>query len=282
MMKLALTVNAWLDEELMFAQQLGADQVIAWVSPAEPGLEEGKKPNLAAIRNRVEKAGLELLGLDSSLVPVPNQIPGEAGLSQDIEIYRHLITDAGTAGIHLISYQWTDPQQRWERLAYFLDSILPTAEKAGVRLAGRLNPKAFIREWTHQTHDQLWNNLPNPHNGLDFNPGVPDLRNGSTLFKSLQQPDLCERLFLITFDHILPDLPAFDLAEGNMTGPLGLLEGLEILHQAGCTASVRPYRPSQDSSDVDYQALAYAAGYLRASLQTLKSCANRTCIGGIT
>ncbi len=273
-MKLALTVNAWLDEELMFAQQLGADQAIAWVSPMEPGLDDENKPRLAAIRNRVEKAGLELLGLDSSLVPLPNPIPGESGLSQDIDIFRHLITNAGAAGIPLITYQWTDPQPHWERLAFFLDSVLPTAEKAGVRLAGRLSPKAFIQEWAHQTHERLWNNLPNPHNGLDFNPGVSDLQNGSTIIETLQQPGLSERLFLITFDRIVPDLPTVVLAEGNNTGPVGLLDGLKILHQAGCTASVRPYRPSQVSSDNDYQGQAYAAGYLRAALQTLRQHVN--------
>ena len=58
-MKLALTVRYGYDEELIFAQQLGADAVVVRFDLGDP-----QDTDLAPVANRVQVAGLQLAGVE--------------------------------------------------------------------------------------------------------------------------------------------------------------------------------------------------------------------------
>jgi hypothetical protein len=271
MMKLAVTVNAWLDEELMYAQQLGANQAIAQLTPGEAGPASWEKPKLAALRNRVEKAGLELLGLDCAQVLLKHTSFGEADLTQKSQFFCELITNAGEAGIDLIAYPWGDPQQNWEDLASFLDRVLPAAEAAGVRLAGSFHPGSAHGEGYLQTCERFLDLWPSILHGLDFNPDLLSQNGAVQLRILLRKPGIRERLFLITPGRVLPVQPSGDLREETIMSTADLYTLLEMFHQAGSPASVRAgCQPGiSGSPDLDYQELAYASGTLRGILQSL-------------
>ena len=95
-MDLALTINAWIDEEVMFAQQLGARHIFASMDPlwaATPGWDA---QSLTRLANRVEKAGLVLAGLYAT-PPVKEPLAWTA----------QLLRDAAKAKIELLSLSAT-------------------------------------------------------------------------------------------------------------------------------------------------------------------------------
>ena len=60
-MNLALTINCWSDEDLLFASQFGVTHILA--EATMPQRRHWDTPVWAPIRNRVEKANLTLVGL---------------------------------------------------------------------------------------------------------------------------------------------------------------------------------------------------------------------------
>ncbi|MCU0520815.1 MAG: mannonate dehydratase [Anaerolineae bacterium] len=161
-MHLALTLNPFVDADLLYAQQLGVE----WIVGDLPGWEAD---TLAAARNRVIRAGLHLCALDclpvslvaSALTDQPSRVEATEQVCQIIE-------DAGKLGIPSLGYRWpigdsssrrtvtqgrgaavsvvhpvltseppTDSEVRralWGTLTAFLERVVPVAESAGVRL----------------------------------------------------------------------------------------------------------------------------------------------------
>jgi hypothetical protein len=68
----------------------------------------------------------------------------------------------------------------------------------------------------------------------------------------------------------MPELPKNDIAQEKITDKKSLFASLFNMQRSGCTVNIRPYQSSLVTSDMEFQELAYVAGYLRASLQTLK------------
>jgi mannonate dehydratase len=162
-MHAAATVRAFQDDQLIFVQQLGIGHVFAAV-------QDWDADTLAAVRNRVEKTGLHLEGIENlPLSLYARSIVGLPGREAQIERVCQVVQSAGTAGIPLLTYRWTPPEARppepipqgrggalirkcdstpsqrepvriaagamWDNLGYFLEQVLPVAREAGVRLA---------------------------------------------------------------------------------------------------------------------------------------------------
>lgn len=121
-MHVALTIEEDKDDQLIFAQQLGVDHVLVAV-------ESWESDRLAALRNRVEKSGLQLVGVAGLTVP--------SGGDEGVTAARCAIVNAGAAGIALVRCRCLAESSAvaWDSLATFLSGVLPVAEKAGVHLA---------------------------------------------------------------------------------------------------------------------------------------------------
>lgn len=91
-MRLTLTVEFGYDDELIFAQQLGVDAVVVALDRWDPALAD-------AAANRVDKAGLDLAGLE-----LPAPFPEDAGLLGQV------LVRAEAAGAPLTSCPW--PRRR--------------------------------------------------------------------------------------------------------------------------------------------------------------------------
>ncbi len=162
-MHLALTLNPFEDTDLLYAQQLGVEWIVAEVPSWD-------RDTLAAARNRVAQAGLTL----AVLAPLPDSLVSDA-LSPEpsgreaVDRLCHIVSDVAAAGIPVMSYRLplsgprraaarapgrgqsqravypvTDGvspvvgearERLWEALARVLGRVVPAAEDAGVRLA---------------------------------------------------------------------------------------------------------------------------------------------------
>ena len=166
-MRLALTVDCSLDRDLIFAQQLGVREIVASDC-------QWDRDSLAGTRNRVEKAGLELVAVENLAQSMYTKaIVGLDGRDEEIETVCQAIRNAGVVGIPTIGYRWTlpsanrtrraplgrgaalvgsydhslaqraqppvakapTPEEMWRNLGHFLERVIPVAEEAGVRLA---------------------------------------------------------------------------------------------------------------------------------------------------
>lgn len=305
---LALTTNGWNDEDLMFAQQLGATQVMA-----EAVLPDGDSPwderALAALRNRVEKAGLGLAGMDRLPLPLDRTVLGETGRDGEIEAVCRFIEAAGAAAVPLVCYEWApscrEPAPRrpagrggawvdcvapadveaapaasaqtWEHLGYFLERVLPVAERAGVRLAYRagdgLAPLAGDAAALHTVEDlaRLMDTAPSPCHGLDFRPSALAVAPGADAADAARSFASAGRVFLVTADN-LSRLAATVTEAFLDEGEIDLLEVLEVCRECGYAGPLRPGRQPAMGPDTEggHKGQALAAGYLRALLQAME------------
>ncbi|MCJ7550940.1 MAG: hypothetical protein MUQ30_14805, partial [Anaerolineae bacterium] len=99
-MHLALTLNPFVDTDLLYAQQLGVD----WIVGDVPAWDYD---TLAAACNRVEKSGLVLCGLEclpASLVA--DALLGQPECEEAIDRVCRIITDVGKLGVPSLGYRW--------------------------------------------------------------------------------------------------------------------------------------------------------------------------------
>ena len=237
--QLALSVEAGRDDQLIFAQQLGADAVFvrmgAWDGAA-----------LQTARHRVEQTGLALAGVEGLDLAAPSAsvqaalgaaaragIPlvcGDAGLAQSAPEP----VGRGQAGVALLA-QPAPPDSA------ALARLVPD----GVRLAVAGASRA-----------------PEPPLGLDLQtaflsgPGMNDLTR------------LGQRVFSVQIGNRDMEHQAF-LDEGEVDLP----RLLHALHENGFEGPVRAAAPPAMEGDEPwgYKGRAYDLGYLRALLQTVRS-----------
>lgn len=173
-MRLALgQFNQLTDEKLLFARQLGVDN-IQLNTPTLPGETHWAFMDLLHLRTRCEDAGLHLVALEN--VPVgfyAKAMLGLPGRDEQIEHMATTIRNMGRAGIPILGYHWmpngvwrtsrTTPGRggaqvtsfdmelacsaplshdrvyteadMWASYEYYIQALLPVAEEAGVKLA---------------------------------------------------------------------------------------------------------------------------------------------------
>ncbi|MCL5995815.1 MAG: mannonate dehydratase [Chloroflexi bacterium] len=305
-MELALTLNCWNDEDLVFAQQFGVNHILAQPILPAPGVQRWDERALAALRNRVEQAGLQLVGFDGLPCPLDRSVRGETGRDDEIAVASQFITAAGAAGIPLITYGWAlsqhtpssrmpvgrgqshvnrvaapiaDPmratQTGWESYTYFLARVIPVAERANVRLAcqpnspfkpGLLNSTAALQ--------QLLDTAPSHCHGLDLQHGALTHMPAADLLQAIQHFVKQGRVFCAQAQHI--DVRTEGIAEGflderSTTGP-AMLDVLQAYRAAGYNGDLRPAPPPGVTGDTEWghKGHAFHAGYLKSLLQVAR------------
>jgi mannonate dehydratase len=192
-------------------KQLGVDHV-AMVGPAIPWEES----QIRALVDRLKSGGLTLGNLMVS--GFTNTLYGKPGRDEEIQKVQQSIRAAGAAGVPVVEYNFYahrlvegyfaesgragagltafdyervkdlpplpdegahNLEEMWKNIAYFLQAVVPVAEKSGVRLALHPNdPPAPISRGSEQIMGSLagWKHLieivPSKSNGITFDCGV--------------------------------------------------------------------------------------------------------------
>lgn len=287
MMKLALTVNCWSDEDLMFAQQFGVNHIVAEAVMPSPDAVDWNESVLAGLRNRVEKAGLELIGIENLPYLYQKAILGEPGRDEEIEVICRFIRNAGAAGISILRYRWTvldynptnripnTDEQRWDHLTYFLERVIPVAEKAGVKMACHpdhlsLSALPDVPRILSSVEGlkRLLEIVNSPCNGLDFCQGTIAMMPGTDVIEAIRLFGLKEKIFLVHLSN--PKGRLSSLTEVFMDeGDTDILRALQTYREVGFDGAIRPVQPPEivDDTDWGHKGKAFAVGYLRALLQ---------------
>ena len=256
-MELALAVQHGQDDQLIFAQQLGADSVVVMV-------ETWEAETLKSARNRVERSQLKLAGIEA---------PPLAEL--DLAGFCEGLRRAGAAGIGLVSCDWrgsaaappqpvgrgkalvppaTAAASGWEALASFVDQAGPVAQAAGVRLACRTGAE-LLRD-----SQRLAKLVP----ALDLD--LAELaKSGAKIEEVIGAAG--GKLALVHACNLRDQHQAF-LDEGELSLPKVLL----ALSRAGFSGPVRAALPPGMVEDTawGHKGRAFDLGYLRALMQVIE------------
>lgn len=207
-MNLAMTVNVWHDEHIIFAQQLSATHILAQATLPDGNDGKWNCQVLSAMRNRVEKAGLAFAGLDSLPLPYSRAVLGVPGWEEEIPPILDFLRCAADAGVNSLGYRWVTsaaaPKRHTpigrgnafvrsesaapplrskntgrDRLIKFLEAILPTAQNAGISLiysptSSLTHTDILPLDFPTEIGDLKWlaSQIAEPCHGIDFNPGV--------------------------------------------------------------------------------------------------------------
>jgi D-mannonate dehydratase len=307
-MQLALTLNPFVDTDLLYAQQLGIDWIVADVPAWD-------LDTLAAARNRVQKAGLHLAGLKclpaSLLAPaLSGQVEGKAAL----EGVSRILIDLGELGIPSVGYQWppgestglpgttqgrgdaesavfplrrSDPATRqeareaqWRSLAAFLEGVLLDAETAGVRLAYRMDLASAALPADERILDSvseldhLFELASSPFHGLDIDYGfitqalAPQANMAAD--EILRHFGLEKRLFAVRMRHLRTTGERAHEAflDEDKVAALKALQACRDVEFEGPLSPIPSPNMSEDTA-WRHKHIAFATGYLRGLLQAI-------------
>ncbi len=255
-MELALSVEHGQDDQLIFAQQLGADSVVVAVAGWEA-------ETLKAVRNRVERSQLKLAGIEAP-----------PGAEQDSAGFCEGLRRTGEAGIALVSCDWraasAQPQPvgrgkalvaqvgeaapPWETLGKFAAQAGPVAQAAGVRLACRAG-SGFLRE-----SQRLLGLVP----ALDLDL-VEVAASGGSAEGLIGAAGA--KLAMVHANNLRQQQQAF-LDEGEISLP----KVMQALVRAGFSGPMRAALPPGMVEDTawGHKGRAFDLGYLRAILQVIE------------
>jgi len=173
MMKLAEYLSTRPDHLWRLGRQMGLDYAVSGIPFDERHEKPWDLMPLIRMKQRFKDAGYELLVIEA--MPPSNNIKlGTEGRDEEIEIFKRFITNMGAAGIPVLCYNFmaqfnwfrtstttvtrggalvssydhslmasaplteageVSEDRLWENLKYFMERIVPVAEKAKVRLA---------------------------------------------------------------------------------------------------------------------------------------------------
>ncbi len=297
-MNLTLTINAWLDEDVIFAQQLGVSHVFAQVDLRQVISPLWDPRSLAGLHNRIEKAGLTLAGICAVIPPQNRGLQSGRQQADELELVCRLIEAAGAAGIGLVRpptllvpplrlksgrESQTTHDRAQKKLSTSLRRLAEIAARAEVKLAIPVDRPLndLLSPGNQDQANQgilsgLLESLQNPWMGVDGMPGLllnflhesPSARPHPSTITPRQL--LWDKIFLVTLENSLyrgskPVLTRLD------AGGVDMIALCWHLKQAGYSGLVRlGEQPHwKGDSQVGHRAQAFATGYLRAVLQAI-------------
>jgi len=309
-LQLALTVSWQQDRDMIFAQQLGVNRIVAEV-------DRWDAETLSSVRNRVEQAGLKLAAIENLPQSLYEKaILGLPGRDEELERVCQAIRNMGVAGIPLVSYRWTSPWDRqsevvfrgrgdavvsgydearpprtsssveqkvtaeavWDNLTYFLERVIPVAEKAGVKLAIHPDdpPVPSLGGVARIFHDvggltRLFERVPSPYHGLDLCVGTLATMPGADVIETIREFGANKRIFMVHLRNPRGTMPSF--RDGFLDeGDVDMLEALRALQSTGFCGPIRAACPPEMVGDTvwGHKARALDVGYLRALLESVE------------
>ena len=240
-MKLALTVRYGYDEQLLFAQQLGADAVVMSVDIGDPA-----DTDLDPVAYRASVAGMPLAAVELAHLP------------RDFDVWSNAVSgailSAEGAGVRLLLCD--SPTRDSKRLAAALEAVVAVATATDVTIC--LDTADLLPAETAL--------LPAGDVHLELAVGLPPYANSRDLPQRLAERAQAGGVGFVRFEgggRLLSD------------GDLDVPACLAALAGAGYAGHVRAGTPPLLAEDDDWHPKGAAAdlGYLRAALQALDASA---------
>jgi hypothetical protein len=289
-MKLALTVDGWLDEDVIFAQQMGVNYLLGRVDlrlVLSPNWE-GQK--LAGLRNRIEKAGLSLAGISAEIGLEDHQGVTRLKKSDGQQAVLRLVKEAGDVGIKLVCIPGSFfhlpkigdknrvPGAHGESqntLPPDLVKLEEIASHGGVKLA--IDWVQFVKKARLTENPEILETFTSQTIGWDARPEwllpvlsayTHDDQNASLVKLDLT---VLDKLYLVTLENSWEQGAKTTLARPD-DGVINMVDVCWRLQQAGYKGFIRPGGQPYWVGDnhARQRALSFSIGYLKAVIQSLE------------
>ncbi|NLR60652.1 TIM barrel protein [Chitinophaga polysaccharea] len=165
-------------------------------------------------------------------------------------------------------------EQLWERLAWFLNELVPVAEQAGVKLAAHPDdpPMPFVRKtprlvYQPQLYQKLLDIKPSRNNMLEFCLGsIAEMTEGD-VYEATEQ--YASNIAYVHFRNVKGKVPHYKEVFVD-EGDIDLIRILRILKERKFDGVFIPDHTPQMSCDAPwYAGMAYTLGYMKAALSLI-------------
>ena len=254
-------------------------------------LDGPKKPqqleNLKIIIRNVGRAGIPVFGYNFSIAGVAGRIKGNfaRGGTEAVGMDGPLDTPMPNGMVWNMVYDRNavagsvpsaTPEQLWQRLADFLDALLPVAEEAGVTLAAHPDdpPLPTLRGqprlvYQPRLYQKLLDLHPSPRNALEFCLGSLAEMTEGDIYEVVDTYSRQGKLGYVHFRNVRGKAPHYQetfIDEGDVD----MLRVLGILKRNGYQGVLIPDHAPQMACAAPWHAgMAFALGYMKAALQVL-------------
>jgi mannonate dehydratase len=170
-----------------------------------------------------------------------------------------------------------DHEELWRRFQYFIDEIIPVAEKAGVTMAAHPDdpPAPYVRDTprlVYQPHmyQRLIDANPSPANKLEFCLGsIAEMTEGN-VYDAVDEYSKQDRIAYIHFRNIVGKAPHYREVFVD-EGDIDMIKVLQILKKNHFNGTLIPDHTPQMTCDAPWHAgMAYAMGYMTAAMKSAR------------
>lgn len=168
-------------------------------------------------------------------------------------------------------------EQMWERLARFLDEVVPVAEAAGVRLAAHPDdpPLPALRGYARlvnkpELYQRLLDLKPNRSNALEFCQGtLAEMVGEMDVYRAIETYARQDAIAYVHFRNVQGKVPEYHEVFVD-EGDVDMLRALRLYAANGYDGVIIPDHTPQMTCDAPWHAgMAYALGWIRAGLRSL-------------
>jgi mannonate dehydratase len=164
----------------------------------------------------------------------------------------------------------------WERLAYFLENLVPVAEEAGVRLAAHPDDpplpvlRGTSRLITHPDHYQrLLDLVPSHYNSLEFCQGTITEMPNADVYDAIRRYASQNKIAYVHFRNVRGKAPNYEEVFVD-EGDADMLKALRTYHENGYDGVLIPDHTPSVKCDAPWHAgMAFALGFMRAGMRQL-------------
>lgn len=168
------------------------------------------------------------------------------------------------------------PEQIWERLQYFLQEIIPVAERAGIVMAAHPDdpPMPALRGtarlvYQPRLYRKLLELVPSPSNGLEFCMGTIQEMTEGNVYEAIEQ--YASHIGYVHCRNVRGKVPHYSevfIDEGD----INILKAMRLFKKAGYDGVFVPdHTPLMNCGTPWHSGMAYALGYIRAMMQVVEN-----------
>lgn len=245
--------------------------------------------NVKTIVRNMGRAGIPVLGYNFSLPGVAGRIQGPFARGGAVSVGMNGTDDTPipNGSIWNMVYDPDAPpgnvpsitsEQLWQRLADFLEAVVPVAEEAGVTLAAHPDdpPLPVLRQqprlvYQPRLYQKLIDLKPSPRNALEFCVGTLAEMTEGNIYEVVDQYSRQGKLAYVHMRNVNGKAPHYRETFID-DGDVNALRVLEILQQNHFDGVIIPdHTPQMDCGAPWHAGMAFALGYFRAVLQGFQS-----------
>lgn len=212
------------------------------------------------------RGGANSVGFDQSKVDIHQPIP--AGM-----VWNMRYADEQNEVIPPVSRE-----EMWERLDYFLKSLLPVAEENGVRLVAHPDdpPVPEMRGtarlfYNTDEYEKLLSLNSSPANGFEFCMGTIQEMRDSDVYDMLEKYSAQKKIGYIHFRNVVGKVPSYREAFVD-EGDIDMIKALMILKRNRFDGVLIPdHTPEMSTKAAWHTGMAFALGYMKGAMQAVNS-----------